>query len=370
MIQRARVISCKDENMEPDIEQLLSGPRGRRLCLELAMEMDQDVRIAVFHLGYNLDPGAGRSRRMLTMNPSGEAPPPLPESTMGELAGMITSLDLKGVTDELVQHALQRAVDTARYWQEPEGEDFLAATQEITESLAHIAKSLEGKPATQWWDQKAQPAQWAIDWRSADDPTQLPRNPQHTLFEWARKERAEEIRAAKERPQDPHANFSGEWWSIPHGLIHTVARIPDGLSLVEDSLGWEEATVIPVAGTGRILEITTEEDWINLCRAFPLEVTASRRHDWFRTTGRHGRWVIPDWEQAASTWDAVHLTVAGYLSAAGRALQTDEDTATVIAGWDPGSTFWLTDVARETEGPRQFWHQPHNEDQWELVPGN
>ncbi|MEO3939837.1 hypothetical protein V3C41_01995 [Paenarthrobacter nicotinovorans] len=347
---------------------LLQGPRGRRLCLELAMEMDQDIRIAVFHLGYNLDPGAGTSRKLLTMNPSGEAPPPPPEPTVDELAGLITSLDLRNVTIKLIHHALQRAVDTAKYWQEPDGEDVLAATEEITESLAHIAKSLKGKPATQWWDQKALPGQWAIDWRAEADPAPLPRNPQHTLAEWGRKERAEEIRAAKERPQDPHANFSGEWWSIPHGLIHTVARIPDGLSLVEDSLGWEEATVIPVAGTGRILEIATEEDWIKLCRTFPLEVTASRRHDWFRTTGRHGRWVIPDWERAAKEWDAVHLTVACYLSTAGRALETTEDTASVIAGWDPGSTIWLTDVARETEGPRQLWLRPHNEELWQLVP--
>ena len=69
---------------------LLQGPRGRRLCLELAMEMDQDIRIAVFHLGYNLDPGAGTSRKLLTMNPSGEVPPPQPEPTMDELAALIT----------------------------------------------------------------------------------------------------------------------------------------------------------------------------------------------------------------------------------------------------------------------------------------
>lgn len=356
--------------MLPDPETVLKGPRGRRLCLELAMELDQDVRIAVFHLGYKLDPGSGRSRRMLTMSASGEAPPPLAEPTVNELAALITSLDLKGITNELVQKALERAVDTARYWQEPDGEDVLAATEEITESLAHVAKSFVDSPATQWWNQKAQPVQWAIDWRSADDPTPLPRNPQHTLAEWARKERAMEIRAATERPQDPHANFSGEWWSIPHGLVQTVARIPEGLSLVEDSLGWEEATTIPVSGTGRILEIRAEEDWTKLCRAFPLEVTASRRHDWFRTTGRHGRWVIPDWERASSRWDAVHLTVAGYLRLAGRALTVDEGRASVIAGWNPDSTFWLNDVVRESGEPRQHWHREHNQDEWELVSGD
>ncbi|MET4540879.1 hypothetical protein ABIE37_002667 [Arthrobacter bambusae] len=168
------------------MDSLLQGPRGRRLCLELAMELDQDIRIAVFHLGYDLDPGAGRSRRMLTMDPVGEAPPPLPEPTIDELAGLITSLDFRNISDELVQHALQRAVDTARYWQEPDGEDVLAATEEITEALAQVAKSLAGSPATQWWDQKALPGQWAIDWRAEADPAPLPRNPQHTLAEGAR----------------------------------------------------------------------------------------------------------------------------------------------------------------------------------------
>lgn len=358
--------------MDGTVEHLLSGPRGRRLCLELAMEADQRIWRDVLELGFTLDPGTGSSRYMLTLG-SGE-PEPVQSvqsvqsvPSIAELAARISALELDSLTAAEVQNALQRSVDTARYWQEPEGEDVLAATEVITESLMHVAQSLAGSAATQWWDQKAQPAQWTIDWRSADDPAPLPRNPQRTLADWAQKERAQEIRAAKERPLDPRANWSGDWWSIPHGLVQTVARIPDGLSLVEDSLGWEHATTVPVAGTGRILEIESAEDWTDLCRAFPLEVTASRRHDWFRTTGRHGRWVIPDWEQAATKWDAVHLTVVGYLSTAGRALPVDDDTAAVIAGWDPGSTIWLTDVARETELPRQFWHRPHNEDQWQLL---
>jgi hypothetical protein len=89
------------------------------------------------------------------------------------------------------------------------------------------------------------------------------------------------------------------------------------LNLVEDSFGGEVATAIPVRGVGRTLEIRRPEDWTSLCRRFPLEVTASRRHVWFSTTGRDGRWLIPDWERVADEWDAVHLTVHGYLSGAG-----------------------------------------------------
>lgn len=351
--------------MLPETEILLQGPRGRRLCLELAMEADQHIRRAVFDLGFNLDPGAGRSRVMLTLG-SGEPEPVPAASSIAGLADRIAALELGVVDAAQAGHALQRAVDTARYWQEPDGEDVLAATQAVTDSLSHIAHLLSASPATQWWRRAAQPSQWAIDWRTAEDPAPLPKSPHHTLAEWARRERAAEILSARERPKDPRANFGGEWWSIPHGLVQTTGGVPDGLNLVEDSLGWEYATVFPVGGTGRILEIQSTDDWVELCREFPLEVSASRRHDWFRTTGRHGRWVIPDWERVATRWDAIHLPVDSYLRLAGRALPV-EDTATVIAGWDPDSTIWLTDVARESGEPRQFWHRPPNEDHWTLV---
>ncbi|MCF3139097.1 hypothetical protein LRQ04_07480 [Paenarthrobacter sp. AR 02] len=349
--------------MLPDAESLLAGPRGRRLCLELAMAADEEILWAARHLSYNLDPAAGRSRVMYTLS-SSKGPEPVPAApTVAELIDRINALHLETV-NSLVPYALQRSVDTARYWQEPDGEDALAATDAVTAALAHVAAGVLESPASQWWRDGFRPGQWAIDWRSANDPAPLPRNPQQILAEWARNQRTKEIRAAWELPADIRAQVGGEWWSIPHGLVQTVPSIPEGLSLVEDSLGWENATTIPVSGAGRILEIRTATDWSDLCRTYPLEVTASRRHDWFRSTGRHGRWLIPDWEQAASEWDAVHLTVDGYLNAAGRALSVGPDTATVIAGWDPGSTIWLTEVARESEQPRQFWHRPHNQDEW------
>ena len=55
---------------------------------------------------------------------------------------------------------------------------------------------------------------------------------------------------------------------------------------------------------GRVLEIRCAEDWLRLCRAHPLEVSASRRHDWYRTTGMVGPWVIPDWSTVAQEADA------------------------------------------------------------------
>jgi len=42
----------------------------------------------------------------------------------------------------------------------------------------------------------------------------------------------------------------------------------------------------------------------------------SRRHDWWRVTGSAGAWMIPDWVAVAADYDAVHLTVGGYLTTA------------------------------------------------------
>lgn len=56
--------------MVPDSEMLLAGPRGRRLCLELVMEMSSEIRSAAFWLAHDLDPGKGTSRVILTAVPT------------------------------------------------------------------------------------------------------------------------------------------------------------------------------------------------------------------------------------------------------------------------------------------------------------
>lgn len=347
---------------------LLGGPRGRRLCLELAIELSPDIRHSVFQLAYDLDPASGTSRVTIFAATDGTAEPYLHWSP-AELAAAISSLDLTHLEGCTIEGALQRSVAAARYWQEPDGEDFLAGLPEICEALLPIAEQVASLPAMQWLREPRRITQWAIDWRTGEDRATLPREPRHTLAKWARDQRAEELLAARDRPQDPRANFSGTWWSIPLGVISTVGQIPAALSLVEDPLGWEEATVIPVRGIGTTYEIWDADDWVALCRKYPLEVSASRRHDWFRTTGRNGRWILPDWERVADEWDAVHLTGLGYISSAGRELSVGSDTSTVIAGWDPDRTYWLTDVAREWEGPRQAWHRSSVQNEtWTQLP--
>jgi hypothetical protein len=68
---------------------------------------------------------------------------------------------------------------------------------------------------------------------------------------------------------------------------------------------------------------------------YPLDVSKSRRRDWWRATGRAGRWLIPDYAAVAADWDAVHVSVSGYLTTAGIAIPAGSDAYTMLAGWDP-----------------------------------
>ncbi|MCI1019549.1 hypothetical protein HWD99_13010 [Microbacterium sp. C5A9] len=332
-------------------DELLRGPRGRRLCLAVLTNADDAVMSAVFWLGHELDPSPGTIIRI-----GGEDAEVVedPTVTEAEVAELIRRVDLTvPISDEAVRDAMGESVDRARYWQEPDGEDLVAALPEVREALRPVAERLVA--AMPELTAPFTTTQWAVDWRPESDSAPIERDPAGVLARWAGDQREEEQRAVHDRPEDPSANFSGAWWSVPGELLTTRAQVRDALEYVEDSLGWEVATVIPVRGTGRILEVGSAEDWAELCRQHPMDVTASRRHDWFRVTGRTGRWIIPDWESVAQRWDAVHLTTLGYLSAATRLIEVDDDRATVIAGWAPDSTVWLTDAAREWEGPRQQW---------------
>lgn len=311
--------------MSPRGEAILAGPRGRRLCLELVRDLDPVIHRAAFRLerGVGSDPVEARAR----------------------LSADIGALDLSAVDGPRILAAMGQAVDAAAYWQPPDVSDVLAGDPVIRSGLAPVAELVASDPSTTWFDRPCQLEQLAIDWRSENTRPPLPKDSRGTLAKWALNDGSEV--------------GLGAWWSIPMGLVQTVDHLPAALRLIEDAFGWEQATTIPVRGAGRVFEIASAEDWTALCREYPRDVTVTRRGEWSSATGRDRRWVIPDWEHVARDWDAVHLQPLAYLSSAGRVLEVEASpgvaTATLIAGFDPGSTLWLTDVVVEWDGPRQDW---------------
>ncbi|EME15408.1 hypothetical protein G419_23019 [Rhodococcus triatomae BKS 15-14] len=274
--------------------------------------------------------------------------------TPDEVAHRLSGMQLPDVTPDGLRVALAQAVDTAMYWQEPDGVDVLNATEPVRRELRRVGEHIARSLHSQWWTTPpALTDQWSV-WTWGDDCPDLPvPTAADRLHLWGERTLVNEERAAR----DPSTSFFG-WWSTPPTRSSTrrlADGTPAGLWFVEDSMGWERAVTrcLTISAGAEVYEIDGRKAWAELCRRFPLEVTAQIGEDWRRTTGRSGRWVVPGWTLVASEYEGVHLTVAGYLAAAGTAIDVDADTASVIAGWGPDETYWLTDAL--VGGDFQTW---------------
>ncbi|MFD7022575.1 hypothetical protein [Promicromonospora sukumoe] len=359
-------------------ETLLRGSRGRRFLLEYARRSEalaagterpeRPFSVAAMLAGYDLDPGRGRS--VVLMSAGGRDVEPH-DATPGSVAALLGEIPLAELDPETALRTLADTVTFARYWQEPDGEDMLAALPVVRAALERVAVHVAGSAAVGWWTEPlANGDQHAVTWNT--DRAPAPMGAADRLALWSAEVRAEERSALKDRPDDPTASWSGTWWSAPPSdLTHTARSLgqhgPTGLWLVEDDMGWERAVTrrVGVPAGARVHEVDRPEAWAALCREFPLDVTAQKRHDWYRTTGRAGRWVLPDWAAVAARYDAVHLTAAAYLAAAGTAIPVGDDTASVIAGWNPDETYWFVDTVRPERNATPW---AHDDEDW--VPGS
>lgn len=359
--------------MTMDADALLSGPRGRCAALAVASRSSGDEYLdatlggAVMELAGAYESAGGSSRAYVRF----EVDDGIPEATrelpvirnVDELAAAL--LDAPMLTGRIQPlDELENAVNSARYWQEPEAEDALAALPVLRPALMRAADALLAHPDTSWWDEPiARSDQWAVEFDFQDGEPSSVQPPDISRFRASAL--AEENQARQDRSTDPTESISGDWWStplVPLASFTTTRSVGDtgplGLRLVEDSLGWvlARARAVAIAASARVYEIGGADDWAELCRRFPLDVTASRRHDWYRATGRAGDWVIPDWTAVGEHYDGVHLSVAGYLRAAGIAIPVDERTASVVAGWDPDQTWWFRpEVLRISEEAPVSW---------------
>lgn len=316
----------------PHAEDILAGPRGRRLCLSAAESLDPSIRSLRAEF----------------------APDPLDPEVARTLAAALTDLDpapLAGERDELrMLEPLAQAVSLAAYWQPPYEDDVVAEVPEVREALLPVAKALLAAPASEWWSSGLAKDQQFIEWDDRQEARLDLRPASDKLAAWKAVTLAEEA-GARSRPSNPVAPWSGSWWSSPanSGLPRTARALDGlgsvGLDLEEDGFGEREARVVPlVARDGiRVYEIFGPDDWVSLVERYPLEVSLSRKHDWWRVTGLDSAWLIPDWQAVAEDFDVVYLSVTGYLSTAGRALEAGP-AHTVLAGWSPDESYWLTDA--------------------------
>lgn len=399
-------------------ETLLASPRGRSLVFALAQQgregefSDQgeprtveshalnEFRTAVFTAGYLADKAQGAAVMMYLGEGDSE---PTPDSvTAGDVAKTLRLVTPLTPTQTELEDAMAEVIGGAMYWQPPHGNDQIAAEPEVREALRPFAEALirtgllgawsrpldvDNQQALAWDDEDHRghlPAIFAHPTGSVDPTVDQPAITLADLFprydgygvelpygleEWLGHVFTSETAFRHDFAKNPAMELSGEWWSTPPaGLWTSTATWPDGtpvgVELVEDDFGLERARAcrLRIVPAARICEINRPEDWGGLCRRYPLDVSAQRRCNWFETTGRKGRWVIPDWTQVAEEFDGVHVSLAGYLCTAGAVVDvgdgnlvddspslptlgnTDDRTASLMAGWDPDTTYWLNDV--------------------------
>ncbi|MFD4292464.1 hypothetical protein ACFWPA_01285 [Rhodococcus sp. NPDC058505] len=269
----------------------------------------------------------------------------------------------------------------AWYWQPPEDEDVLYARAQAVEVLRPIAEAVLASPHTRWWgdpvdlgaQREVAPCYQGHGWSGRPEFGRR----RDGLAVWRATALETEARFVEYHRTHPGSELGGEWWSTPvaGGVgVHDTSRACDGLGalellLEEDSLGYKKARVWPVRvdGTPRVYEITGPDAWARLVDAHPLAVPASRRCEWRYTTGEVHDWHIPDWAAVADHYDAVHLTLLGYLTTPGIAIPlTDRPGATLLAGWDPDATFWLRDDRLTVDGDPTEWRRS-DEGAWSPV---
>lgn len=424
-------------------EDLLASPRGSSLVFGLVQrgrddEFDEwiepltaearalvEFRRAADVAGSDIDSAEGISSTVYMRAVPDSEPEPEPESepedvTPADVADMLRLVTPVTPTQGMLEDLMAEVVTFAMYWQPPLGSDQIASAPEVREALRPFAEALISTGLLDDWSAPLDPGnQWALAWDDADHRGGLPAvfdrhlgtiasaetaaitltdlcqarredvmRPPWGLEEWLASVLTTETRYRHDFAKNPYEEVSGEWCSTPpHGLWTSTGTWPDGtpigVELVEDDFGLERARAcrLRLRPDARLAEIRTPEDWADLCRRYPLDVTAQRRHVWFETTGRKGRWVIPDWSRVAEDFDGVHVGLAGYLRTAGAVIDvteghlgedsdtiptmgsTDDRTASVMAGWHPDTTFWLNDVIDAVTEVAE-WHYDDDADLW------
>lgn len=428
--------TADDDRLTAD--ELLASPRGRSLIFDLAgrapeviqRELDLGAEplsaaasahqafaetIVDAAYGLDLEQGAGMA---VYLGAADSLDSQMGSAGPAEVAQKLKFITPAAPTQTDLEEAMRTVVAGATYWQPPHGEDLLAADPRVRAALEPFAEEVV---ASRLLDTSSDPldtsSQWALAWDDSefrdappavftialgpeadysevtiDDLSGVDEAPgvamPEGLDEWLAYALTSETAYRAAFAKDAWEETSGSWWSTPpFGLWSSTAvwphGAPIGLDLIEDDMGLERARAcrLRIRPNARICEINRPQDWAELCRRYPLDVTAQHRHDWCETTGRRGRWVIPDWSQVAEEFDGVHVSLAGYLRTAGVVIDvgegslvedspslptignTDEMTASLMAGWSPDTTYWLGDVITGIAEVVE-WFSDEDTDEW------
>ncbi|MGC8481899.1 MAG: hypothetical protein ACP5PJ_10150 [Acidimicrobiales bacterium] len=323
-------------------DHLLQGPRGRRLCWEFVDQLTFDLngRSGLFPMRHSTPGGT------VTLEETAAY-------CDNQIAVVRERLSVENIDDDLLVALLRNVVGSARYWQPPDEIDQWLMEREVAEVFRPVATAIASHPLTTWWvSDIARNSQHCI----VHTPTEsIDYDSVQALSDWAAC-----IRTDTERWIGP--DTTGLWWTGPLGphLAATTRVHPGwgivGLSLMEDAPDLQALASVPLSieREARVHEVHSTDDWRVLVNLAPLDVTRARGNDWSRATGLNRQWLVPNWEKISSTIDGVHLSLGGYLALAGVPIEINPGVTSLIAGWNPDETYWLTGLA-SAHGPITTW---------------
>jgi len=366
--------------MTLEAEVLLAGPRGRGLLLHLLD--DDEVRGLLIRADLSARTGT-HLLRMAYSSPEPRGPrrwvdrvqrkreraahlrDALTPVDPAELAEAIANAPFPRLTDAALAEAVARTVDDAKPYQPADHSEFVAADPQVIEALRPLARHVVQSPFAGSWGPAAG-EQWEVVKSGREVAPEDVMEPAAVLNFW------HEAMVTAEDKARATSGGGGRWWSRPpHGLTSATSAWrglgPVALFLEEDNFGIRHAAATPVeAPPERTYEVTGAEAWAHLCHEYPLDVTHSQREMWREAIGFDGGWIVPDWRAMAADWDAVHLQISGYLEAATRPILLREGVASVIAGWNPDETVWLTARPSVVGAPVSWRH--HDQLGWRAAP--
>ncbi|ROQ30865.1 hypothetical protein EDF46_3373 [Frondihabitans sp. PhB188] len=288
------------------------------------------------------------------------------ESGDQEAAWNRINLDvIRNTTDAAVLLApMGDTMDSTSYWGEHHGDANLRTEQE-RRALTKIIEAVLASPAMDWWSMPFEPlSQFLVAnehaWCGFEAPPTTGAADRLAQWRW-QVDRANKTGVPKKNAAQ---EAGGEWWSTPlfQSVISTrpLGELPAlEIEITEDRFSTRTSRIFHImpTPTPRVREIDGPDDWVDLVETYPFDVTGQKRGTWWQTTRIDDSWFIPDWAAVAADFDVVHLTGMGYLTTAGRPLAV-EGGHTLMAGFSPDESFWLTDS----------FHFPEPGIDWEPIP--
>ena len=236
------------------------------------------------------------------------------------------------------------------------------------QELRPVAEALVAAPAAAaWWSRRCWPISGSC---TGTAPRGQPGPPSSRQSATACAPSGQQTRNARAGwPRVPAGTqFGMYWWSAPGFAEQTwttraAGDIPAAAfgHFIDTLWPFQETGVtvwsLTIAPEARVLEITGPAAWQELVARFPRDVTGTHGGEWRYWGGVPGPWRLPDWELVMEHYDGVHVTVAGFLASCGLALPVG-DAYTMLAGWIPGATLWLRDMADRFPPARPLARSP------------